>query len=112
MIISQELQLFYNQTNAEQGKLLQEQMFMFQAVCSNPLPQKVLVVRCIVQCSICLSSLPRSSLVVQAVIFEEPFTSTMQTVVNVFFMEYAVMIVTEHTQVVVIRMASYFMLGK
>jgi Holliday junction resolvasome RuvABC endonuclease subunit len=65
-----------------------------------------MVVRCIAahQLRFCLLSHLLSSLAAQALNVEEPFISTIQTVVNVFYIRYAVMIVTHHTQV---RMAFF-----
>ena len=55
-----------------------------------------MAVRChALQRHIFLLSRPLSSLVKQPVVLEEPFISLMQTVVKVFCMGYAVMIVTQ-----------------
>jgi hypothetical protein len=71
-------------------------MFIFQTVCSDPLHQVALVVRCIpIQRRIYLLSQPLSSHAKQAVVMEgEPFTSPI-AVVNVFWIKYVVMIVIQ-----------------
>jgi hypothetical protein len=86
MIISMELlQLITVHNSSLQDKLLQILMFIFQTVCSDPLLQVTLVVRCIsVQRRVYLLSQPLSSHAQQAVVMEEePFTSPI-AVVNVF----------------------------
>jgi hypothetical protein len=62
VIISQEVQLFFNQKNTEHNKQLQPQVSMFQTVCSGLLHQQAMVVHyfAALQCNICLLSLPLS----------------------------------------------------
>jgi hypothetical protein len=79
---------------------------MFQIVCSDLLHQQVAMAvhYHAFQRRIFLLSQPHSSRARQAVIKEEPFTFTIQIVVNVFFMKYVAMIVAQHYQA--LRMAS------
>ena len=61
--------------------------------CLFTLRQEVMAALCIALLDICLLSHPLSSLAIQAVIWEEPFTSTTYTLVNVFCIQYVDMIV-------------------
>jgi hypothetical protein len=95
------------QQNTQQFNLLQVRMFLFQTVYSSDVRQQVMVVRYLVpvQFSVCLLSLPLSFHAAQAVNMEAPFTSPIQIVVKLFCIKCVVVIVSQHTQVVV-RMVS------
>jgi hypothetical protein len=72
-------------------------------VAANTVHNKVIqVVQFIaLQLRIWLLNLHPSSLARQAVNAEEPFTSLIQTMTNVFWIKYVVMIVVQHTQVLI-----------
>jgi hypothetical protein len=97
MTISRELiqQHHLFQKNIHQEKRLRVLTSAFQTVYSTNAVIQVVAVLCIAsQWHVYLLSLPLSSHVQQAVV-QEPFTSTIQTMVNVFFMRYVVMIVIQ-----------------
>jgi hypothetical protein len=100
MIISREIQILHFQANTEQLELFQVQASMFQTVYSVPVHQQITAVLFIaLQLLIYLLNHPLSSPVRQAINLEEPFTLKM-AMANVFCMNYVVMIVTQHIQVV------------
>jgi hypothetical protein len=95
------------QQNTQQFNLLQVRMSLFQTVYSSDVRQQVMVVLyfVLIQFSVCLLSLPLSSHAAQAVNMEAPFTSIIQILAKLFCIKCVVMIVSQHTQVV-IRMAN------